>query len=116
MSEEIIKSIVEDDDIRGSVRHHHERVDGKGYPDGLKGDEIPLGARIIALADTFDAMTSERPYRMGFDRETALRIIKENAGMQFDPELADQFLQSIGLSGQAGRQGGVESSEGEAAT
>jgi hypothetical protein len=62
-------------DIVLMVKYHHERPDGKGYPEGLKGDEIPIGARILALADTFDAMTSTRPYRKGMDIETKDRFI-----------------------------------------
>ena len=66
------------------VRHHHERLDGSGYPDGLAGDEIPLGARIIAVADTFDAITSVRPYRPPRKQQAALKILKEEAGTRLD--------------------------------
>lgn len=74
------------------VRHHHERFDGKGYPDGLSGEDIPLCARIAAIADTFDAVTTQRSYRapLGFHR--AMNIIAENKGSQFDPYIADVFL------------------------
>lgn len=74
------------------VRHHHERYDGNGYPDGLKGKKIELGARIIAVADTFEAMTSERPYRSAFNVEEAKALIKVNAGTQFDPQIAKTFI------------------------
>jgi len=75
------------------VRHHHERFDGKGYPDGLEGEQIPLLARILACADSFDAMTSERPYRgYKLTPEQALAEIKKHAGTQFDPEIARQFI------------------------
>jgi len=74
------------------VYHHHERWDGNGYPARLKGEDIPLGARIIAVADTFDAMTSDRPYRKALPVEVALAEIRENAGKQFDPHIADVFL------------------------
>lgn len=67
------------------VRHHHEHCDGSGYPDGLKGEEIPLGSRIILVADAFDALTTDRPYRGGASRERAIAIIRESAGTQFDP-------------------------------
>jgi len=74
------------------VRHHHERWDGRGYPDGLQGEQIPRVARLLALADTFDAMTSDRPYRKGLSWETALAEIARSAGTQFDPELAPMFV------------------------
>lgn len=79
-------------DIVSAVKAHHERWDGKGYPYGLKGEQIPLEARILALADTFDAMTSDRPYRKGLPINEALNEIARCAGYQFDPRLAKQFL------------------------
>lgn len=69
------------------VRHHHERWDGRGYPDKLAGEDIPLGARILAVADTFDALTSDRPYRAGMSVERALAILREGAGTQWDPRI-----------------------------
>jgi len=75
-----------------AVRHHHERYDGKGYPDGLSGKKIPLAAAIISLADMYDAVTSERPYRKALSDEQAQAEIAELAGMQFDPELANRFI------------------------
>lgn len=84
------------------VRHHHERWDGTGYPDGLKGKTIPLGARILNVADSFQAMIEDRPYRRGMDVASALREIEANAGTQFDPEVAAAFIQAkskLGLSG-----------------
>lgn len=74
------------------VRSHHERYDGGGYPDGLKGEEIPLFGRIIAVADAFDAMTSDRPYRKGLDKKTAIRILEEGRGTQWDPHFAQLFV------------------------
>jgi HD-GYP domain-containing protein (c-di-GMP phosphodiesterase class II) len=74
------------------VKHHHERFDGKGYPSGLAGEAIPIEARIIAVADTFDAMTSERPYREPRTHGEALRIMREVAGSQLDPRLVGVFL------------------------
>jgi HD-GYP domain-containing protein (c-di-GMP phosphodiesterase class II) len=71
--------------------HHHERYDGKGYPKGLKGKQIPLEARIIAVADTFDAMTSSRAYRPAKTAEEALEEIEKVAGSQLDPELVEVF-------------------------
>ena len=73
------------------VRHHHERFDGKGYPDGLAGDEIPLAARIFAVADTLDALTTDRPYRPGKTLAVARATVVEHAGTQFDPEVVDAF-------------------------
>jgi HD superfamily phosphohydrolase YqeK len=78
-----------------SVRHHHERWDGNGYPDGVAGRDIPLFARIIAVADSFDAMTSERPYRSTMSRDTALDEIHVEAGSQFDPVVVDAFLEAV---------------------
>jgi putative nucleotidyltransferase with HDIG domain len=75
------------------VRHHHERYDGKGYPDGLRGNEIPIGARIFAVADAFDAMTSDRPYRKAMPVEKAIGEIVANSGTQFDPSVVGVFLQ-----------------------
>jgi len=74
-----------------AVRHHHERYDGKGYPDGLKGDDIPLIARVVSVADAFDAMTSDRPYRSKRPLATAMEEIARGAGTQFDPLAADAF-------------------------
>ncbi|MBU2631524.1 MAG: response regulator [Proteobacteria bacterium] len=74
------------------IRHHHERFDGKGYPDGLKGDQIPKLARILCVADSFDAMASDRAYRRKMEKSKVLDIIKENSGTQFDPEAVKAFL------------------------
>lgn len=75
------------------VKYHHERYDGLGYPDGLKGEEIPLIASIISVADAFDAMISERPYRPPKSREEAVEEIKRQSGMQFDPQVANAFIE-----------------------
>lgn len=74
------------------VRHHHERLDGSGYPDRLVGGEIPLGARIVAVADTFDAITSDRPYRSSYSHRVALEILSREAGAQLDGEVVAVFL------------------------
>ncbi|MCS7253239.1 MAG: HD domain-containing protein [Armatimonadota bacterium] len=79
-------------DIRTPVRHHHERWDGKGYPDGLRGEEIPLTARIISVTDVFDAITSDRAYRGAMSAEAAFELILEVAGTQLDPELSRAFV------------------------
>jgi len=86
-----------------AVGKHHERPDGRGYPAGLSGDEIPIDARIVAICDAFDAMTSHRPYRAGMPIEKALSIIEQEAGRQFDAELAATFVEL----GRAGRLDGV---------
>jgi len=74
------------------IRHHHERVDGAGYPDHLVGNDIPLGARIAAIADAWDAMVSDRPYRPGLDEEEALRRLRNGAGSQWDAGLVGVFV------------------------
>jgi hypothetical protein len=81
--------------ISGAVLHHHERWDGGGYPRGLAGEAIPLFARVIAVADSFDAMTSTRPYRAGMSRERALEALRQGAGQQFDPAVVDAFERSL---------------------
>jgi hypothetical protein len=85
-------SEVGDPEIEAMVRHHHERIDGTGYPDRLAGEEIPLGARIIAVADTFDAMTSSRVYRAGCTQKRALDVLGEEAGRQLDADAVAAFL------------------------
>jgi putative nucleotidyltransferase with HDIG domain len=77
------------------IRNHHERWDGKGYPDRLAGDEIPLGAQIVAIADAYDAMTSSRPYRKGLPEKQAAREIRRSTGTQFSPKVSDAFLLAL---------------------
>jgi len=77
------------------VRHHHERHDGSGYPDGLKGDGIPVGARIVAIADVYDALTSERPYRRKLARAEAVQIMRDDAGLTLGPRLTERFLDLV---------------------
>jgi len=121
IGERILIPIVEDKDILRMVRHHHERYDGTGYPDGLSGEQIPQGARILAvadaysnmadeqgktetlskgasilaIADAYDAMTSTRPYRAALSPEAALDEIRRGAGNQFSPEVVDAFLRIV---------------------
>ncbi|MBM3131675.1 MAG: diguanylate cyclase, partial [Chloroflexi bacterium] len=78
-----------------SILHHHERYDGRGYPDGLKGEETPLYARIIAIADAYDTMTTKRLYRRAISRESALQELRKHAGTQFDPVLVDAFCRAM---------------------
>lgn len=85
--------------LRGTVPlvlHHHERYDGKGYPKGLAGKEIPLGARILAVADAFDAMTSTQKHRQAMSREQAVEELKRSANSQFDPEIVEAFIEMLG--------------------
>ncbi|MFQ5645631.1 MAG: HD domain-containing phosphohydrolase [bacterium] len=92
---EILKPIVGMEKIIPIVLHHHEFYDGRGYPEGLKGEEIERGSRIIAVADTYEAMTADRPYRKAMPQEKAVSIIKECSGTQFDPEMVKIFLDII---------------------
>ncbi|MDR4998149.1 HD-GYP domain-containing protein [Brevibacillus parabrevis] len=92
---EILKRTSVFPELLPAIRWHHERVDGTGYPDKLKGNEIPLIARILAVCDAFDAMVSDRPYRKGMSVEEALRRIQEGAGTQFDAEIAANFVTMI---------------------
>jgi HD-GYP domain-containing protein (c-di-GMP phosphodiesterase class II) len=82
-------------DAMDLVRFHHERPDGEGYPDGLAGEAVPLGASIIAVADCFDAMTTNRPYRRSLSYETAVAEIEDNLGKQFDREAGRAFLSIV---------------------
>jgi len=88
-SDEILKSLGFLDGERAVARHHHERVDGSGYPDGLTGDDIPLLARIVAVADSFVAMTSHRPHRRSFGIEEAMKELRKHAGTQFDTRMVE---------------------------
>jgi len=92
---EILENIDQLKDVVPSVRGHHERYDGKGYPDGKKGEQIPLIARIIAVADAFDAMTSNRPYISNKEKEQALNEIFKNINTQFDPVVVKAFLKRV---------------------
>ncbi len=80
-------------EISEYVLYHHERWDGKGYPKGLKGEEIPLQSRIITIIDAYDAMTSQRSYRSALSEESAIEELKINAGTQFDPDLIRIFIE-----------------------
>ncbi|MEK7849919.1 MAG: HD domain-containing phosphohydrolase [Candidatus Omnitrophota bacterium] len=84
------------DNVIAIVKHHHERWDGKGYPSGLKGEDIPLGSRIMAVADSYDAMISARPYRkVGLSQKEAIEEITKNRGIQFDSKVVDAFLKIV---------------------
>jgi HD-GYP domain-containing protein (c-di-GMP phosphodiesterase class II) len=87
-------------EIARAIRHHHERFDGSGYPDGLRGEEIPLFSRIILVAETYEAMTHHRPYRRALRPEEALRRLQESAGSQLDPEIVKHFVAILGADGE----------------
>ncbi len=95
IGENILKSIKLFETERKIVRHHHERWDGKGYPDGLSGKEIPFLSRILSVADAYDAMTSDRPYRKGLPVEKAISELRRNSDTQFDKEVVDVFVVTI---------------------
>jgi HD-GYP domain-containing protein (c-di-GMP phosphodiesterase class II) len=84
------------------VRHHHEMVDGTGYPDRLTGENIPLGARIITVADCFDTMVSERAYKRGRSMEEAMEELQRCCGTQFDPDIVKAFVRSLETPGDPG--------------
>ena len=92
---EIIAPVKFLQDKFSAIKYHHEKWDGSGYPDGLKGEDIPFDARIVAVADTFDAMTSTRSYRKALDKEIAVEEIKRCSGTQFDPRIVDAFLKVV---------------------
>ena len=94
IGEHILIPIAGDKELLRLVRGHHEHYDGTGYPDGLKGSQIPLGARILAVADAYEAMTSERPYRETLCEREALAELERCRGTQFDPEVVDAFFHS----------------------
>ena len=81
--------------IRETIRHHHEMFDGSGYPDGLSGEKIPLGARIVAIADAYDTITSERIYKKARPASAALVELERCAGTQFDPQLVRLFIDEV---------------------
>ena len=87
----IIQTLPQLSDLMPGILHHHESFDGSGYPHGLKGDAIPLMGRILAVADAYDAMTSNRPYRQGMPREKAVDILESRAGIRWDAELVRVF-------------------------
>ena len=72
--------------------YHHEKWDGTGYPDGLKGEQIPLSARLFSIVDVFDAVTSDRPYRQAWSRERALNYVRDQSGKHFDPNVVVEFM------------------------
>jgi len=86
------------DDGAVIVRHHHERLDGSGYPDGLQGETIPIGARIVAVADTYDALTSRRPYRAALTHADAIHVLRRESGRTLDAQLVQLFIDMLEIS------------------
>jgi putative nucleotidyltransferase with HDIG domain len=93
ISQNILEPVLWEPQVVRLIRSHHERYDGAGYPDGLAGQDIPLGARVLAVADAFDAMTSERPYRSSMTPERAREVLREGRGSQWDPAVVDALEQ-----------------------
>lgn len=91
-SAQIVSQVSQLAEVANVVRHHHERIDGKGYPDGLVGEAIPRLSRLIAVADAYEAMTADRAYRRAFTADQAREILRQNLGTQFDPHLGEVFL------------------------
>lgn len=77
------------------IFYHHERWDGKGYPSGIEREEIPMGARVIAVSDVYQALTSDRPYRKAYTKKKAMKILEEGSGTQFDPRIVTAFLKIL---------------------
>ena len=93
--EKIIAPLRTFKDLREIVRHHQEWYDGSGYPDGVKGDQISLSARILTVADVYDALTTTRPYRHAFPHDEALKMMRAESGTHFDPQVLNVFLDII---------------------
>ncbi|MGH0036148.1 MAG: HD domain-containing phosphohydrolase [Myxococcota bacterium] len=108
IGERLVKPLALSATAGAAIRHHHERWDGAGYPDGLREDAIPLASRIVAIADAFDAMTSERPHRGARSQEDALEVLAKQAGSQFDPALVKEFLSIVRAGACETGLGGVE--------
>jgi HD-GYP domain-containing protein (c-di-GMP phosphodiesterase class II) len=104
LSAEILRGFEPFKNAAVNARHHHERYDGRGYPDGLKGDDIPLFSRIILIADTFDAMTSTRPYREGLPFAVAFEELLQFAGSQFDADMVKAFIRGMRKEERAGKK------------
>jgi len=99
LGEKILRPMLREEDGLAMVKHHHERCDGRGFPDGLNRGQIPFGARILAVADAYDAMTSERPYRTALPHQEACARLQQAAGSQFDPQIVEAFLDCVNGNG-----------------
>ena len=104
IGEEIVMQVAFLKEIAPFIRHHHEAWDGSGYPDGLTADEIPLGARILAVATAYDAMTSERSYHERMDEDSAVGQLRKLAGKKYDPSVVEAFLRVLQKSHRSERQ------------
>ncbi|MBY0358136.1 MAG: response regulator [Candidatus Obscuribacterales bacterium] len=109
-SVQMIGDIEQFERVKLWVKHHHEHLDGSGYPDRLTGKEIPIGARIVLVADAYDAMTSDRPYRMSIGFERATSELRKFAGKQFDPEFVEALLSAVGENGEHLSSNGIPES------
>jgi putative nucleotidyltransferase with HDIG domain len=95
---DIVRGLPFPDEVKMIIKHHHERFDGTGYPDGLKGEEIPLLVRIFSIMDVYEALVGFRPYRNPLSAESAADLLQECSGTQFDPDLLDLFFRCIAPS------------------
>jgi len=106
VGERILRAIPGLGAVARIVRSEHERFDGSGYPDGLKAEEIPIGARIILACDAYHAMVSDRPYRKGMDHRDAIRELGKHAGTQFDPQVTEALIGTLYSQRQQGSKAG----------
>ncbi len=95
----ILEPIAAYHEVISVISHHHENFNGEGYPNGLAGKDISLGGRIFAVADAFDALTSNRPYRRALDPENATEMIKQGSGSRYDPDIVQAFLEVMAQEG-----------------
>jgi HD-GYP domain-containing protein (c-di-GMP phosphodiesterase class II) len=104
MGWEIVRQVKQLSGMLDGIRSHHEALNGKGYPDGLVGDEIPFYVRIISVADTFDAVSTDRPYQKGRDLPQALEILRKHAGSKYDPIVVDALHSAYAKGGLRGHE------------
>ena len=104
IGERILRTVPGLERVAQAVRHEHERWDGRGYPDGLSGEEVPLASRIVLACDAWHAMTSDRPYRESIGMDAAARELRDGAGSQFDPAVVTALSDVLGLGGGAARR------------
>ncbi len=109
---DVLKPIKELEPVINIIRYHHEFYNGRGYPEGIKGDEIPFASRILAVANAYDAMTSERPYRKAMSRQKAAEQLKQASGKDFDPLVVEGLLVGFEGIGPA-RRGEIRTPSGE---